>query len=235
MNPLEQHRCQGWVNPSSVFYGPVIQTLSSFESPAGSSTLVSITGTNFFSYSTVRFGIMYPTVYFINTNTLQFYVPNTLNYGNYPVQVFNGTIGSNIVTYSIDNASGYWYLSGNGSITNTNPGTVTVSALSKGLPVYLDNTSNVYTISNPYVVPLGVNTLICNTNGHDMYITLPSGIRYTGVELRVKSLSTENAIYSTSNNIQPGIPGTYSNEIVAKHSTQPSVPLIYNGVAWILV
>jgi hypothetical protein len=112
--------CQGWVNPSNNFYGPQITSLSSYYSPAGSSTIVSIIGTNFYSYSTITFGTYAPTVYFINSLQMDFYIPNTLSAGTYPVQVFNGSVASNIVNYTIDNASGYWLLNANNSISNTN-------------------------------------------------------------------------------------------------------------------
>ena len=112
--------CQGWVNPSNNFFGPQINSLSSYYSPAGSSTIVSIIGTNFYSYSTITFGTYAPTVYFINSLQMDFYIPNTLTAGTYPIQVFNGSFASNIVNYTIDNASGYWLLNANNSISNTN-------------------------------------------------------------------------------------------------------------------
>ena len=110
--------CQGWVNPSDNFYGPRITTLSSYYSPAGSSTIVSIIGTNFYSYSTIMFGTYAPTVYFISSLQMDFYIPNTITAGTYPVQVFNGSFASNIVNYTLDNASGYWLINPNNSIYN---------------------------------------------------------------------------------------------------------------------
>ena len=115
-----QTSCSGWRDPSSVFAGPTIISLSSYYSPAGSTSLVVVLGANFYSYSIVRFGTFTPTVYFINSGQLQFYVPSSLFPGTYPVQVFNGAVGSNIVNYTIDNSSGYWILNPNGSITNSN-------------------------------------------------------------------------------------------------------------------
>jgi|688.fasta_scaffold99359_3 hypothetical protein len=122
------NKCKGWVNPSNLSYGPEIISLSSYQSPAGSSTVVSINGTNFLSFSTIRFGTFSPTVYFINSNILQFYVPNTLNSGTFPVQVFNGIIPSNSINYTIDNASGYWLLNPGDSITNTNTNGVIIQS-----------------------------------------------------------------------------------------------------------
>jgi microcystin-dependent protein len=122
MPNLSTIQCQGWTNPSTVFYGPVILSLSSYFSPAGSTNLVTIYGENFYSYSTVLFATYNPSVYFISSNTLQFYVPASLYPGIYPLQVYNGSTGSNIVTYTLDNSSGYWILNPNNSITNTNTG-----------------------------------------------------------------------------------------------------------------
>jgi len=127
MPNLSTTQCQGWTNPSTTFYGPIIISLSSYYSPAGSTSLVTIYGENFYSYSTVLFATYNPTVYFISSTTLQFYVPSSLYPGTYPVQVFNGSIGSNIVTYTLDNSSGFWILNPDNSITNTNAGGVKIN------------------------------------------------------------------------------------------------------------
>jgi hypothetical protein len=55
-------------------------------------------------------------------------VPTSLLPGSYPVQVFNDTLASNIVVYTIDNSSGYWLIQPNQQITNTNPLGVNVTA-----------------------------------------------------------------------------------------------------------
>ena len=96
------NKCKGWTNPSSISLGPQITSLSEYHSPAGSTTIVTINGYNFYSYSQIIFGTLNPTTYFINSTILQFYIPSNLTYGIYPIQVFNGAIGSNIVTYTID-------------------------------------------------------------------------------------------------------------------------------------
>ena len=174
------NRCQGWTNPSSLVFGPQITSLSGYYSPAWSTTLVSISGQNFLSYSVVNFGTYNPTVYFINSNTLQFYVPSTLNYGTYPIQVFNGSISSNIVNYTIDNASGYWILNSTGSISNTNAGPISISALSRSAPV---------TVTNSYTVPNNVTWIICDTSAGSIVITLPSLTEYIGREIMLKNIS----------------------------------------------
>ena len=96
------NKCKGWTNPSSISLGPQITSLSEYHSPAGSTTIVTINGYNFYSYSQIVFGTFNPTTYFINSTILQFYIPSNLTYGIYPIQVFNGAIASNIVTYTID-------------------------------------------------------------------------------------------------------------------------------------
>jgi hypothetical protein len=113
-------KCNGWTNPADLNIGPHIDTLSSFYSPAASNSLVVVFGTNFYSYSSIQFSTFTPTVYFINSNQLEFYVPTTSLSGIYAIQVFNGSFGSNIVNYTLDNASGYWIRNSNGTITNTN-------------------------------------------------------------------------------------------------------------------
>jgi hypothetical protein len=119
--------CIGWTNPNNLYYGPIINSLSSYYSPAASTSLVVITGQNFYSWSTVKFGTFFPTVYFINSNILEFYVPTSAAPGSYPVQVFNGSVVSNIEVYIIDNASGYWILNPDGSISPSVTNGITVS------------------------------------------------------------------------------------------------------------
>jgi hypothetical protein len=99
----------GWAPPSNLFT-PQITSLSSYYSPAATNSLVVIFGNNFYSYSVVNFSSYRPTFYFINSNQIEFYVPSGLISGTYTIQVFNGSIGSNIVNYTIDNSSGYWLL-----------------------------------------------------------------------------------------------------------------------------
>jgi hypothetical protein len=123
-------KCRGWVNPDSIVFGPQITGLSGYQSPSGFNTLVAVSGNYFFSYSTISFGTYKPTVYFVNSNSLEFYIPNSLTSGTYPVQVFNGSVGSNIVNYTIDNASGFWSLDSSGSIFNTNKNSLTGGGLS---------------------------------------------------------------------------------------------------------
>jgi len=208
------NRYKGWVNPSNLSYGPEIISLSTFQSPAGSSTVVSIYGTNFFSYSTIRFGTFTPTVYFVNSTILQFYVPNSLNSGTFTVQVCNGSVCSNTVNYTIDNASGYWLLNSNGNITNTNntSGGVGVSWLSKGAPIIIDNSSNDYNINEPYKIPDNNNWIICsndNFGANQYFIELPTGAKYNGREIMIKNNCISDVV-------------TQTNVVIPLNRTEPS-------------
>jgi hypothetical protein len=224
-----KNNCKGWSAPSNLF-SPVISYLSSYYSPAGSTSLVSIEGTNFQSYSTVSFGTFSPTVYFINSNMIQFYVPSTLNSGIYTIQVFNGSTGSNIVNYTIDNASGYWLFNGNGTITNTNTSNaalVSITSLSRGLPVTIGSD---YILSNPYSVPNNVNWIICNGTGVDIYINFPSTSVYIGREITFKSIGSGSVI-SIYNNIVPLNSSVPTNVILS--SSGKWVTLVYDGINWV--
>lgn len=120
--------CIGWSNPNSINITPTIITLSGFFSPAGSTTLVVIIGTNFRNFSRIKFGAYTPNTIFVSSEQIEFYVPSAALPGNYPIQVFNDIFASNIVTYTLDNASGYWYLNlNNQRIVNSNIGGVLVN------------------------------------------------------------------------------------------------------------
>lgn len=120
--------CVGWSNPSLITVKPTITTLSGFFSPAGSSTLVVLYGTNFRTFSRIQFGTFNPVTVFISSNQIEFYVPITALPGSYPIQVFNDNLASNVVMYTIDNASGYWLLDlPTQRIQNTNFGGVTIT------------------------------------------------------------------------------------------------------------
>ena len=182
------NKCKGWVNPSGLSYAPQINSLSGYYSPSGSTTLVSINGANFYSYSNILFGIYNPTVYFINSNIIQFYVPNTLNSGTFPVRVFNGSNGSNSVNYTIDNASGYWLIDANSSITNTNMNSVSVTSLSRGAPITVTN-NPLALYQSPYAVKNSDNWIICNgTTTTTINIILPTLPSHTGREIMIKNI-----------------------------------------------
>ena len=127
--PFTTGLCQGWSNPNMNYATPTIAYLSGTYSPAGSTTLVAIFGSNFRLYSTIQFGTYTPTMIFINSGQINFYVPSSAPPGNSPVQVFNDTNGSNTVEYTIDIAQGFWYLDPTYSdvITNANSGGLSVN------------------------------------------------------------------------------------------------------------
>ena len=218
------NRCKGWTNPSSITFGPQIDSLSGYYSPAGSTTLVSINGQNFFSYSTISFGTYSPTVYFINSNILQFYVPSTLNSGTLPVQVFNGSVPSNSVNYTIDNASGYWLLNSNGSISNTNTNQsslVSIGSLSRGSPI---------TITSNYTILKSDNWIICDTS-NIILITLPSGPDNIGRELMFKNIDSNFVTTSSSTPNIIDLIGNPSILILAQFPGQWAT-LVYDGSNW---
>jgi len=107
---------------------PVILTMSTFVSVFGTTTAVAVTGANFRSYSTVTFGITTGiTVIFVSSTQITFYVPSNYAPGTYPVQIFSGALGSNIVQFTINNAAGYWNLDvTTNTLTNSNAGGVQI-------------------------------------------------------------------------------------------------------------
>ena len=146
------NKCKGWVNPSTISFGPQITSLSSYNSPAGSTSIITINGTNFYSYSRIAFGTLNPTVYFVNSNILQFYIPNNLPYGIYTIQVFNGAIGSNIVNYTLD---------GTGGLTKTEADALYLSKVNTDTSIAPLTTFNSY-VSCIVTPTTGYN--LCNKN-----------------------------------------------------------------------
>lgn len=121
--------CRGWSDPKGYpTLIPTIDYLTQYYSPAGSTSLVVIFGKNFRAFSKIVFGVTNPPNIYISSNQIEFYVPTSLLPGSYPVQVFNDTLASNIVVYTIDNSSGYWLIQPNQQITNTNQLGVNVTA-----------------------------------------------------------------------------------------------------------
>jgi len=225
------NKCVGWVNPSNLFFGPEIVSLTGYQSPSGSNTVVSIQGKNFVSYSVIRFGTFTPTVYFINSNLLSFYVPNTLSSGTFPVQVCNGAVCSNIVNYTIDNASGYWLLNSDESINNTNSKGVKISWLSRGAPITINPPTSIY------IVPNNVNWINYNNTNPDenLYVILPTGSIYIGREImfRVK-YSTGGNILSPENIINP-INDPSPQHVIIDSNYFQWVTLVYDGTIWFVM
>jgi len=101
---------RGWSNPNRAV-APTITGLSTNKSQATLLTIVAIVGSNFRPYSSIRFGGFTPDIIFINSDHIEFYVPTIISKpATYTVQVFNGSNGSNIVNYQVDDALNYWIL-----------------------------------------------------------------------------------------------------------------------------
>jgi hypothetical protein len=120
--------CRGWTNPVISSTSPVITALSSTSSISGSTTIVAIFGSGFTIYSQVHFGEYIPESLFIKSGQINFYVPVSAISGSYPIQVFNDSKTSNIVTYNIDLNAGPWNVSsGSDILSNSNTGGVNIS------------------------------------------------------------------------------------------------------------
>jgi len=133
---------KGWAMPVAVT--PTIHSLSNYYSPAGAKVLVVIHGSNFRPHSSVKFATFKPTTYFISSQQLEFYIPNTVTAGIYPVEVYNNKLGSGPVQYTLDNSSGYWMLdNGVGTISNTNFSGLNVTGDSE-IKGNLSVTENIY-------------------------------------------------------------------------------------------
>jgi len=228
-------RCRGWINPNDLYFGPQIAGLSSYYSPAASTSLVSIKGLNFFSYSNVRFSTYSPNVYFINSTQLDFYVPSTLPAGTYTVQVFNGSNGSNIVNYTIDNASGNWMINPNQTITNSNPAGLFVNGtFSRGAPYTIPTNETVYVCDsrkNSLNQIIYDNWLICDPPQLNyLTIQLPSASQYVGRELMFKNGSNynvdNNPVILLSNNDKSG-------ELFLAGFIGASITLVSDGTSWV--
>lgn len=232
------NKCRGWANPNTLLFGPKIDNLSSYQSPAGSNTMVTIYGTNFYSYSRVVFGTYNPTVYFINSNILEFYIPNILGPQTVQVQVFNGSVGSNTVSYTIDMSSAFWLLNQYGAITNTNTdGTynsmVQIQSLSRGTPI------TVTSVNPSYTVGKNVNWIICNndssTSGLQFNIILPYGTGFAGRELTIKLIGLPATIVATTQTSQLitiySLDGTPNGNVIFDGNAGNWVTLVYDGMS----
>jgi hypothetical protein len=113
---------RGWTNPNATIFSPTITALSSDKSPASLETIIAIIGTNFRPYSIIKFGKYTPQSIFINSELIEFYVPLSVGKGQYPVQIYNGTVGSNIFTFNVDDAVNFWGLDNHNQIYNNSNG-----------------------------------------------------------------------------------------------------------------
>jgi hypothetical protein len=140
--------CQGWANPNTNYTTPTISSLSGTSSPVGGNTLVAIFGSNFKLYSTIKFGTYTPNMIFVSSNQIDFYIPNFAISGINPVQVFNDIYGSNVVEYTLEQATGFWYLSPSYSnvISNSNNGGLSING-----PIIIDNVPSTPSINSDII------------------------------------------------------------------------------------
>ncbi len=185
-------QCRGYTN-SLPIVAPYITGLSTTSSMIGTTTVVTIFGENFRNYSTVYFGTtLISNVNYFSSGQLSFYVPAVATVGAYPIQVFNDTLASNIVFFTVDNSVGFWNQDPiTGAITNNNssggisvtgPLTVNSGIVLNYQPSLITNNTQLgciitpptqaittasgsfSTIVNNYVVPQGV-WLLTGTTG----------------------------------------------------------------------
>jgi len=198
---FQKTACRGWAPHTENFTVPVISTLSIYASAVGATTMVSVFGSNFYSYSSILFGSEVPSVQFVNSNCLQFYVPTYLVAGTYPVQVSNGASRSNIVNYVVEPTSGLWQQLSDSSIVNTNAnafssasvagtGIVRMGVLSLSAPLTITD-SNQEQMTQATVGQY--NWIICNASA-PYTLPVPTAQQYAGRQLMVKS--TASAVYS---------------------------------------
>jgi hypothetical protein len=118
---------QGWINPATNSFLPIITSLSVTNSISGANAIIAILGSGFKPYSTVTFGQYNPIQIFISSGQINFYVPFTASRGSYPVQVYNAAVSSNTINYTIDDSIGFWKIDASGQITNTNSNGVIIN------------------------------------------------------------------------------------------------------------
>jgi hypothetical protein len=85
---------------------------------------------------------------FVSSNQIDFYIPNFAISGINPVQVFNDIYGSNVVEYTLEQATGFWYLSPSYSniISNSNNGGLSING-----PIIIDNVPSTPSINSDII------------------------------------------------------------------------------------
>ena len=136
---------------------------------------------------------------FISSVQIDFYMPSSASYGNYPVQVFNDTIGSNVVEYSVYASPGLWYQNPNYSdiITNSNTdglivnGPITIKSAENSTGY----TSTGYTNIGDLIFDDSTST-ICQTISWPSYNSATISADSSGI-LITGNLKVTNAIYGS--------------------------------------
>ena len=227
---------QGWSNPITGISQPTITNLTSSKSTNTLLTIIAVLGNNFRPYSSVKFGSYSPDLIFINSEHIEFYIPSTATSGTFTVQIYNATIGSNIVTYQVDSALNFWSLDTFGNRLYNNSGdkihlksdvTITGNLTLKGAfnDLFFNGSSDINNIKKV--------TNSESTNKDDVNI-----LDYT---YTVDNLKPVKYINNQTNNIEIGfitqeIPEQYS--YLVKKSVDPNQQyqsLNYTGLIGILV
>ena len=150
-----QTRCNSIVPTKYPIVNPYINSLSSSYSVVGATTLLTIFGTNFRDFSSIHFGSTEPQTIFISSSQISFYVPATLNFGTYPIQVFNDNLSSNVVDFTIDDNGNYWQVSAfDSSIFNSNGGGVNMGKSSVNAKFIQSNSIPGAYLNYPDVIPI---------------------------------------------------------------------------------
>jgi hypothetical protein len=110
----------GWINPATNSFLPIITSLSVTNSISGSNAIIAILGSGFKPYSTITFGQYSPIQIFISSGQINFYVPFSATSGTYSIQVYNASTKSNAINYTVNNSIGFWNIDVSGQITNSN-------------------------------------------------------------------------------------------------------------------
>jgi len=120
--------CKNLIQTNYPILTPYINSLSSYYSIVGATTLITMFGNNFRDFSEVRFGNNTLTSQFINSSQISFYIPYSYTYGTYSIQVFNDNFGSNVIDFTIDNNGSYWALTpATDALNNINSGNVNMN------------------------------------------------------------------------------------------------------------
>jgi hypothetical protein len=155
-------QCRGYANSLPII-APIITGLSTTSSILGTTTVVTIFGENFRNYSTVYFGTtLINNVTYFSSGQLSFYVPAVSTPGAYPIQVFNDTLASNIVFFTVDNSVGFWKQDNTGAITNSNSsgGVSILGQLTVNAPIKINYSPSAITSNNllGFTINLSVNS-----------------------------------------------------------------------------
>lgn len=160
-------QCRGYAN-SLPIVAPIITGLSTTSSILGTTTVITIFGENFRNYSTVYFGTtLINNVTYFSSGQLSFYVPSIATVGTYPIQVFNDTLASNIVFFTVDNSVGFWNQDSTGAISNNNSNGVSISGtLQVNAPINLNYSPTAITTNNllGYTITFPSDTKIWASN-----------------------------------------------------------------------